>query len=183
MRIAIIGSSGSGKSTLARRLGARLGVPAVELDALNWGPGWFDRSKLDPGDLVSRVDAAIAGDAWVTDGNYRAALPRILHRATDLVWLDFDRWVVMNRVVRRSIRRAADGQELWAGTGNRENWRHWLDKDHPIRWAWDTFDRRRKQYDAMFADPKLAHLTLHRLRRPRDVDALVERLAARVRPC
>lgn len=38
MRIAVVGSSGSGKSTLAKRLGAVLGLPAIELDAITGGP-------------------------------------------------------------------------------------------------------------------------------------------------
>jgi len=41
-RIAVTGTSGSGKSTVARILGARLGLPVVELDALFWGPAWTE---------------------------------------------------------------------------------------------------------------------------------------------
>ena len=173
MRIAIIGSSGSGKSTLARRLGAELRTPVVELDAINWQAGWRDLVGHEPDEFVRRVDAAIAGDAWVTDGNYRLAMERIFRRMTDLVWLDYSRPVVMSRVIRRSLIRAVSGQELWAGTGNREEWSRWLNKDHPIRWAWDTYDRRRVQYTALFADGRLAHVRKHRLRRPGEAASLI----------
>ena len=178
MRVVVIGSSGSGKSTLAHRLSGALDLPRVELDALNWGPGWLNRSAQDPDEFARRLDAAIAGDEWITDGNYRAAMARTLPRATDLVWLDYPRRVVMLRVIRRSLRRALDGQELWPGTGNREDIRRWLDREHPIRWAWDTFERRRAQYEILFADERLANVRKHRLRHPREARALEARLAA-----
>ncbi len=181
MRIAVVGTSGSGKSTLARRLAARLGAPAIELDALNWGPGWLDSSKADPDAFARRVSAAVAGEHWVTDGNYSGVLPIILRRASDVVWLDFDRSVVMRRVVLRSLLRSVSGRELWPGTGNREDWRRWLDQDHPIRWAWDTHKGRRARYETMLARPSFAHLTVHRLRRPRETDVLVEKLAGKAK--
>ena len=177
MRVAIIGSSGSGKSTLGRKLAARLGAPSVELDAINWQAGWRDLAGHEPEEFVRRVEVAVAGDAWVTDGNYRLAQPAILARATDLVWLDYDRPLIMSRVIRRSVARALSRDELWPGTGNTETWRRWLDKDHPIRWAWDTYHRRKTQYAALFADPTLAHIRKHRLRRPAEAEALVEALA------
>ena len=142
-RIAIIGSAGSGKTTLARRLGEALRLPVVELDAINWQAGWTPLYQSDPVEFVRRVGEAVAGEGWVTDGNYRKALPVILARATDLICLDFDRHVVMSRVLRRSLARAVDKRELWPGTGNREHFVRWLDKEHPIRWAWDTFAARR----------------------------------------
>lgn len=43
-RIVVVGVSGNGKTTLSRRLGARLGVPVTELDALNHQPGWTEAS-------------------------------------------------------------------------------------------------------------------------------------------
>lgn len=178
MRAVVIGSSGSGKSTLARRLAAACDLTRIELDALNWGPGWTNRSAVDPGDFERRVAEAIRAPRWVTDGNYRAALALTLPRATHLIWLDYPRPVVMARVIRRSFVRAAGGRELWPGTGNREEFRRWLDREHPIRWAWDTFRRRRLQYEALFADPRIAHLEKHRLTQPREADRLIARLAA-----
>lgn len=181
MRVVVIGSSGSGKSTFGHRLSGACDLVRVELDALNWAPGWVDRSRTDPEDFVQRVDAAIAGDRWVTDGNYREAMTRILPRATHLIWLDYSRAVVMSRVIRRSFVRAVGQQELWPGTGNREDFRRWLSKEHPIRWAWDTYNRRRAQYEVMFGEPLLAAVSKHRLRHPQEADALVDRLAAEAR--
>jgi adenylate kinase family enzyme len=173
MRIAVVGTSGSGKSTLARKLGAALSLPVVELDAINWQAGWKDLNVHDPDEFARRVEAAIAGEAWVTDGNYSKVLPAILRRATDVVWLDLPKTVVMRRVIGRSLARAWSGEELWPGTGNRESWRRWLDKDHPIRWAWDTYEGRRARYEAAFADAKLAHLTVHRPRTPAQAAAVI----------
>ncbi len=178
MRVAVIGSSGSGKSTFGRALAGACDLARVELDALNWGPGWLDRSNTDPAAFQALVDGAIAGERWVTDGNYRAAMTRILPRATHLVWLDYSRTVVMRRVIRRSFVRAAGQQELWPRTGNREEFRRWLSKEHPIRWAWDTYNRRRLQYEALFADPRMGHVQKHRLRHPREAQPLIARLAA-----
>jgi adenylate kinase family enzyme len=176
MRVAIFGTSGAGKTTLSRAVGARLGVPVVELDALNWRAGWRDRVTHEPEAFLADMAAALAVEAWVTDGNYSLGRRLILDRATDIVWLDYSRWVIMTRVIRRSVLRSLSGQELWPGTGNREDWRRWIEKDHPIRWAWDTYEGRRARYGALFADPALAHLRRHRLDHPRQAGALVAKL-------
>ena len=182
MRVAVIGSSGSGKSTFAGRLADACDLVRIELDALNWGPGWLNRSAEDPEAFGRLVNEAIAGERWVCDGNYRAAMAHTLPRATHLVWLDYPRPLIMRRVIWRSFTRAVGQRELWPGTGNREDFRRWLDKEHPIRWAWDTFHRRRAQYEALFADPRLAQVEKHRLRAPREADALVAKLAAAACP-
>jgi adenylate kinase family enzyme len=155
-------------------LSKRLGIPHVELDALNWRPGWVGLHQSDP-ELWSRnVAEAVSGDAWITDGNYsRGAQPHILPRATDVIWLDYPRRTLMHRVVRRSFARAFSGQELWPGTGNRETFRRWLEKDHPIRWTWDTFHSGRASREALFAGAALAHTRKHRLRGPNEADALL----------
>lgn len=178
MRILIGGSSGSGKSTLARALAARLGCRHIELDALNWDPGWRNLAAEDPAEFQRRVGDAVQAEAWTCDGNYSKTRSIILARATHLVWLNYPRHVIMPRVIRRSVARALSRQELWAGTGNREDWRRWIEKEHPIRWSWDTYDRVQAGYQALFDDPALAHIERIRLRHPREAAALVERLAA-----
>jgi len=182
MRVLVMGSTGSGKSTFARRLAARIGAGHIEQDALNWDPGWTNLSQTDPDKLRTRVAAAIAAENWTSCGNYSAVRRMMLERATHLVWLDYGRAIVMARVIRRSVSRAIGGDELWEGTGNREDVRRWLDKEHPIRWAWDTFKVRRAAYEAMFADPANAHISRHRVRRPRDAAPLMDQLVAQALP-
>jgi adenylate kinase family enzyme len=176
MRVAVIGSSGSGKTTLARALGAAIGAPVIELDAINWQPRWRALNSQDPEEFKRRVAAAVAADRWVCDGNYRRAQPLVLARATDVVWLDYPRHLVMRRVIGRSIARSLSGQELWPGTGNTERWTMWGDPEHPIRWAWSTFHERRARFEAIFAAPEHAGLNLIRLRHPAEVRQVAARL-------
>lgn len=178
MRILVTGTSGSGKTTLARQLAETLRLPHIELDAVNWQPGWVGLNEADPPEFSRRVEAAIAAEVWVIDGNYGGVREAIWDRATDVVWLDYGRDVIMPRVILRSVRRAVDRTELWPGTGNRESWRRWLDREHPIRWAWDTWARRRREYAARCNEPRYAHLRIHRLRHPREAEPLIARLAA-----
>ena len=178
MRVAVVGTSGSGKTTFARALAAAMGVRHVELDAVTWQAGWIALHETDPEEFVRRAAEAMAGETWVSCGNYVTSRPTLLPRATDLVWLDFPRPLVMARVIRRSFTRAVGRKELWPGTGNREQFAKWLDKGHPIRWAWDTYDRRKRQYEALFARPDLGALRTWRVTRPWEADALIARLAA-----
>jgi adenylate kinase family enzyme len=180
MRVLVMGSTGSGKSTFARRLAELTGWRRVEQDALNWAPGWTNLSRVDREEFRRRARAALVGEHWVSEGNYSAIRDIVLPRATHLVWLDYSRAVIMPRVIRRSVMRAISKQELWPGTGNRELARRWLDRDHPIRWAWDTFAPHRAEYSALLADPSTAHLVKFRLRHPKEAAPLLHQLASGV---
>ena len=178
MRVSIVGNSGSGKSTLARRLATAIDAPHVELDAINWQPGWVDLNSHDPEEFLRRTYAALSGPAWVTDGNYSRVAEATRARATDVIWLDYPKALIMSRVIRRSLVRAIGGKELWPGTGNTERFSRWLDKEHPIRWSWDTYAKLKARYQLMSEDGTWAHLRVHRLTHPRQAEALVRRLAA-----
>jgi adenylate kinase family enzyme len=172
-RISVVGTSGSGKTTFANRLSARLGLPRIELDALNWGPNW---TLADVETFRDRVRLATAADSWVCDGNYSAARPIVLDRADTVIWLDLPFWTCLWRVIQRTARRARTREDLW-GTGNRESWRRQVGRESLIWWVISTHGRRRRQYEARFADAALADLRVHRFRSSADAEAWLDGLA------
>ena len=119
-RIHVIGNSASGKSTLAARLADTLGAPLVELDAINWQPGWVGLNTTDPDEFERRIREATRGERWVVAGSYRKFSQRTFWRRLDtVVWLDLPLRVVVWRFLRRTWTRwrsqAADmGNELRA---------------------------------------------------------------------
>jgi adenylate kinase family enzyme len=160
-RVSVVGISGSGKSTLAERIAAALGVPRLELDAVNWhAPGWQPIGREPFREAVERFTA---GEAWVVDGNYSSMVQDIVWgRADTVVWLDLSRPVVMWQLVRRTLSRLVRRTELW--NGNRERWRSLLSADDSIiHYAWTHHGPTRRRYTAAFADPAWAHLRLIRL--------------------
>jgi adenylate kinase family enzyme len=166
-RISVVGTSGSGKTTFASQLAARLGVPRIELDALNWGPNW---TPAEVETFRDRVRLATAADAWVCDGNYSAVRPIVLERADTVVWLDLPLRTCLWRVIRRTARRRRSREDLW-GSGNRESWRKQLGRDSLIWWVLTTHRRRRREYEERFADPAMAHVRIHRFRSQAEAEA------------
>lgn len=100
-RVLVIGPGGAGKSTFARRLGAATGLPVVHLDALYWRAGWQSMPKDE---WLRTVDALLAADAWVMDGNYGGTMARRIAAADTVVFLDLPRAVCLWRAVGRRIR-------------------------------------------------------------------------------
>jgi adenylate kinase family enzyme len=173
MRVSVIGSSGSGKTTFGKRLASRLGCPFLELDSVYHQAGW---TQLPDDEFRARVAALLTADAWVCDGNYSAVHSVVRDRATDVVWLDPPKAVVMAQVIWRSVSRGVMRQELW--NGNRERISEWLSPEHPIRWAWSRFESKRKDYTARMASPEYAHVRFHRLRSRRAARAFLRTVAA-----
>jgi adenylate kinase family enzyme len=99
-RIAIVGCSGGGKSTVARALGSALGLPVVHLDALFWQPGWVEPERAP---FHAAVDAALAGDRWVCDGNFTSVACFSLARADTIVWLDRPTALCLRRALWRAL--------------------------------------------------------------------------------
>jgi len=60
-RIVVIGVTGCGKSVLAEKLAQKLDLNFIELDALNWKPGWVD-SDLE--EFRQKVEADMHAPAW-----------------------------------------------------------------------------------------------------------------------
>lgn len=172
MRVNVIGTSGAGKTTLATSIAGRLGIPFLELDSVRHGPGWTET----PDDEFAAIAKDFAsGAAWVIDGNYSHVVrDAIWSRATHVVWVDLDLWLVMLRVVPRSLRRAALRTELW--NGNRELWRNFFRSDHPIWWSLRQHGRKRATGEAAMRDPRWSHIEFVRLRTPKEADEWLARL-------
>jgi adenylate kinase family enzyme len=178
MRVVVVGTSGSGKSTLARALSQALGVPHIELDALNWQAGWRDLAIHEPEEFFRRVAEAASAEAWVIDGNYTKVREALWPRATAFVWMDPGRWMVMRQVIWRSFSRAVTKRELWPGTGNREEFRRWLDAEHPIRWAWTHWPANRARYAETFAGGTYEGRPVYRVGDRREARRLIAQLTA-----
>jgi adenylate kinase family enzyme len=175
MRIVVIGTSGAGKTVMANRIASALDLACIELDRLHWEPNWEALSQTNPDEFIRRVSVAISADTWVSDENYAVVRNLMWRRATHLVWLDYSRAVVMYRVIKRSIARALDREELWAG--NREDWRRWWRASYPIRWAWSTWKQRRSRFEELLLNnTQYRHLVVLRLRSPSGAAKVIDQL-------
>jgi adenylate kinase family enzyme len=171
-RIVVVGVTGSGKTTTAARLARVLVIPHVELDALHWQPNWVEMEREAFRELVTR---ALAGPAWVTDGNYRKARDIIWARANTLVWLDYPLPVILWQLTWRTLKRVVTREELW--NGNRETFREqFLSKESLFLWAIQTYPRLRKTYPQFLASPEYAHLQVIRLSSRRETARWLEQL-------
>lgn len=174
----VIGSTGSGKTTLARRLSRLLGVPHLELDALNWGPDW---TPVPREEFVRRLEAGLAADEWVVDGNYSSTRETVWSLADTIIWLDFGLHIVWPRLARRTVHRIVAQTELWAG--NKERWSNVVQRDNLFYWSWRFRQLRRPEYQRILGATDRRWTVIH-LRSPRQtrrwLEALeVERLASR----
>lgn len=178
MRVVVYGTSGSGKSTFAAALAKARAMPCVELDLINWLPGWVDRNKTDLAGFITDVETAIANENWVATGSYGRVRERLWVRATDLVYLDLPRHVIMRQVIGRSLQRASSGKDVFPGC--QENWARLLTAEHPIRWAWSTYHGRRATFDRMTKELAFAHLRIHRCKSRTEVTATLNALSQRL---
>jgi adenylate kinase family enzyme len=164
-RVVVAGVSGSGKTTLAARIAAVTGGPHIEIDGLFHGPEWEPRPEFR-----DDVDAFTAAETWTTEWQYSAVRELLAERADLLVWLDLPYWrVTFPRVVRRTVARRVHRLELWNGNHEPPLRTILRDPEHIIRWSVST---RRLYADRIPAAERAhPHLTVVRLRTPREVEA------------
>lgn len=170
-RIALVGPVASGKSTLATAIAAHIGLSHLDLDELFWGPNW---TPVETSVFHTGVRDALAAQAWVAEGNYGGEVAEmLLDRAELAIWLDLPLRICVPRLIRRSIRRAATGENLFAG--NRETFRHLLSRDSILRWGPAHHRRHRRRWAERLHPGRSGGLAVLRLDQP---SAIVPRLRA-----
>jgi adenylate kinase family enzyme len=99
-RIMIIGSCGSGKTTLAMQLSKKINLPVIHLDKEYWQAGWVETPK----ELwIEKQRKLLLDDCWIVDGNYGGSLDIRLEKADTVIFLDYNRYLCLYRVLRRWI--------------------------------------------------------------------------------
>lgn len=173
-RVWIRGTSGSGKTTLGLAVAERLGAPAIDLDELNWLPGWRERPKEEFEALAAE---ALAATRWVVSGNYSRVSGPHEAKADTIVWLDYPKGVVFWRVLSRTVRRCLLGTPCC--NGNREDFRRsFLERDSVVWWSLTTHARRRRDCEAFMALPPTPGQTRLRHRSPRETAAWLASLGS-----
>lgn len=189
-RIHVMGNSCAGKSTLGGSLARTLGVPFVELDALNWEPGWVALNSTNPEELERRMREATAGEAWVAAGSYTRFSQRVFWpRLETIIWLDLPLWLLLGRVLKRSWRRWRSRELLW-GTNYERFWPQlmvWRREESLVWWIATQHRRKRRNMLRYMTDPRWAHIRFVRLTSLAEVEAFTDQVESFsrqvVRPC
>ena len=149
-------------------------APHVELDALHWVyPDWAEPPDEE---FAADVENALAGNAWVVEGNYRKARAVYWSRVEMMVWLDLPLRAVTWRVLCRTLRRVRSSERLW-GAQRESVRRGFLSYDSLWLWNVRTHRPRRRLYSDLTAELELRGGQAVRLRSQRDVDQWLVRLA------
>ena len=165
-RIHVIGSSCSGKSTLGEQLATSLQVPFVEIDALNWRPGWVGLNETDPEELERLLDKATSGDGWVVAGSYTTFSQRVFWpRLQTVLWLDLPMHQLVRRVLSRSWTRWRSKELLW-GTNYERFWpqlKIWSREESLVWWIVTQHKRKQRNMRAYMSEPRWQHIQFLRL--------------------
>ena len=164
-RVLIVGTSGVGKTTLAMQLAAHTGLPVTHLDMLAWTAGWKRRPLAA---FESDLDAVMARDSWVIDGNYIASLPQRAGMADTLILIDLPLRQCLLRVFSR----------WWKNKGKQ---RHDLPEGclEPLpwtflKWVLSAPPRHQQVWHAVAAENP--HVTFYHFTTARQVDDFVRQL-------
>ena len=171
-RFNVVGTSGSGKTTFSKQLAGILAIPYVQMDALFWGPNWYEPSDDE---FFPRVERALTQHAWVLDGNYTRTIPIKWARVDCVIWLDYSFLRTVRQVALRAVGRSISGRELWEGTGNRETFRRsFMSKDSIIWYSMQTHAKTRQRLIALMTEPQYAGIRFIRFTSPKAAEVFLQ---------
>lgn len=169
-RVLIYGVTGSGKTTLAEKLSGVTSLPWYSVDDMTWEPGWVEVANDEQRRRISEI---CARSEWILDTAYGRWRDIPLSRAELIVALDYQRWVSLQRLLRRTAARCWDRTPIC--NGNTESLRTAFGPDSIIRWHFRSFSRKRdriKQWMDQDDGPRVVRLTS-----PRQTNAWLARVA------
>ncbi|RPJ24209.1 MAG: adenylate kinase [Chloroflexi bacterium] len=171
-RLVVVGVTSSGKSTLAEKLAKCFELNYIELDALYWEPNW----QAAPLEIFrARVEKALQAEKWIVAGNYRVVRHLVWSKAEAVIWLDYPFLRILWQLTRRSFKRWWTQELLW-GTNREPIWKHFKlwSTDSLYNWLFQTYWRRKREYEMLMSMPEHQHLKLIRFRHPRKTEEWLE---------
>jgi|SRR5215213_8957243 len=163
-KVLVIGSSGAGKSTFARLLGEKTGLPVIHLDRLYWKPNWVETTDKD--DWKITVRKALAGDAWIIDGNYSGTLAMRVEKCDTVIFLDMPRSLCVYRILKRlAFHRPGTRPDMTEGCEERFDWEF----IKFIKWTWNYPSRSKPKIEALLKRCE-NEKTIIRLKSKRDIE-------------
>ncbi len=145
------------------------------VDDLLWLPGWVQVELDEQRRLMAQI---VAEPAWVLDSSYGTSLDLVLPRVDLVVGLDYPRWFSLQRLVRRTLRRAITREQIC--NGNVETWREMVSKDSIVAWHFRSFRRKRDRIRSWAAAPTGPPVRV--FRSPGELDRWIADLARRDLP-
>lgn len=166
-RVLVAGVTGAGKTTLAQRLATLWELEHHEIDALFHGPDWTPRPSF-----LDEVRAFAATDRWVTEWQYtsKGTDGIMTPRAQLAVWLDYPWPIVRGRLLRRTLRRSILRTEMYNGNVEKPIWGLLTRDPSKSIVAWQTRTRHHWKDRMPVARQEFPHLTVVRLRHPRETE-------------
>lgn len=172
-RIMIIGFSGCGKSTLARQLGEMLDIEPMYFDSIHWLPGWVESSVEYK---TERILPVLKRNKWIIEGSYRRILWRERAEGADtIIFLDFNRWLCLYRVIKRRIMYSGKTRPDM-GKGCREK----LDLEF-LKWVvWDARKKRRQLYEFTDFLKKDPNKNVYIFKRPKELERFLKNTESKI---
>lgn len=104
-KIIVIGCPGSGKSTFSRRLAEKTDIPVYHLDMMYWNE---DKTTVDKGIFLERLDAVLQKDEWIIDGNYISTMELRMLACDTIIFLDYPLEICLDGVKSRQGKARSD---------------------------------------------------------------------------